>query len=214
MRTIRKPHVIASFALIFLALSSCEPIAFGRALALGPGLPPRPANCPIEVSRVSPEDAKTRWRQIGVVCLATAGFFDPGEAYAPGGLHDALQTNACWLGGDLVTPVGFCPVESATGLAGYPGAAIEFAVFRTSDPDKQATAATTATPAPPPPRLEVVCAEANDYERRAAAAEGAARAALQRIANTKAQQCADAKSAAQQGTTGLPAAPTPTGTGQ
>ncbi len=158
----------------------------------------------MQFTRVAPAEATAQWPQVGVVCIAGMETRDPDTVYASEATRRRLGADACWLGGDLVTPVGFCSAENATpGLRNV--SAIQFAVFQTgsaytSKDSPPKPVALQAQP-PPPPSPEAACAEAADYQRRASNAEGAVKDALRRIANTKSAECADGKKVPERGAT-------------
>ena len=186
------------------ALAACSPV-FSNALALGPRAPARPADCAIQFDLAPPQVSDERWHQVGVVCLAGPGTVAVDDAYSPGDLRESLQARACELGGDAVAPLGFCSVENASGVAYFRGVetAIQFAVFRKAEADRREespagpgdSAASSAQAKPAPPDPGALCAEADSYQARAAAADGPVRSALQRIAETKSRQCTEARNA-------------------
>jgi hypothetical protein len=103
----------------FLIVIACVAIAcvHSRALPLGTPAPPRPHGCPIALEHALPNEASARWRQVGIVCIVEEGHhYTVDEVYAPGDGHDRLVDEACSLGGEHVTPTGFCTLARTSGI--------------------------------------------------------------------------------------------------
>jgi hypothetical protein len=102
---------------IVLSVALCTCVPSTHTVPLGSPLPARAFGCPVSFERVVPSDAAARWREIGVVCLVKGGGgeFTIEEAYAPGDLRDALNEEACKLGGEFVSPVGTCANSKLSG---------------------------------------------------------------------------------------------------
>jgi len=107
------------FVVTALTLSAC---VFSHAVAIGPPQPPRPGDCPIELSHVAPEDLAANYTRVGNVCVSDA---DP-DVYRSSSERTELQAEACALGGELVTASGACSVSCGDGSCD----GTEFAVMR------------------------------------------------------------------------------------
>jgi hypothetical protein len=114
----RTPFVALSLGM--LTLSGCITT---RRVALGPPEPPRPLDCPIRFERIEPGEAARTYRQVGSICITnTRRPVRVEDAYKKEDVREALQRDACRLGGDLVSPVGLCSNGREAGL--------EFGVYR------------------------------------------------------------------------------------
>jgi hypothetical protein len=99
---------------ITLAGFSVDCAEYARGIHIGTPAPARPPDCKLSYARIAPAEAQAEWRQVGDVCLT-------GDVYWPGEAGDALSKEACFLGGEMVTPSGLC--------ANGKSSAIEFAVY-------------------------------------------------------------------------------------
>jgi hypothetical protein len=108
------------FATAVLAAAGCVST---RRVAIGPPVPARPYGCDIAFGRLDPNDAARRLRLVGTVCVAGGGASDGVDrVYARTEAREALQEDACELGGELVSPIGLCSNGRVDGL--------EFGVYR------------------------------------------------------------------------------------
>jgi hypothetical protein len=77
-----------------LIVGGCAPVS---AVSVGPAAEPRPENCHIREELLTPKDAESRYRQVGVVCWSEGSQAREDRDHA-----------ACRLGGDVIVRVGLC----------------------------------------------------------------------------------------------------------
>jgi hypothetical protein len=90
--------------------AACAPAT--TALSVGPEQPPRPPDCAIVEEMLTPQDAETHYRQVGVVCWSHRTTEDRNAA-------------ACGLGGEIVVRTRMC--TNGEGKHTEPG--VEYGVY-------------------------------------------------------------------------------------
>jgi hypothetical protein len=99
----------------------CAACASARGIRFGAPAPARAPNCALSYARIAPADAQAQWRQVGDVCLSNPSGLDIDDIYSSVDAREQLAGQACFLGGEMVTPVGLC----ANGRS----SAVEFGVY-------------------------------------------------------------------------------------
>lgn len=102
---------LACFCIVITA--ACTPPV--TALSVGPEQPPRPPDCSISEHRLTPQDAETHYRQVGVVCWSH-------------GTTEDRDAAACRLGGEIVVRTRMC--TNGGGRAAESG--VEYGVYTIS----------------------------------------------------------------------------------